>query len=331
MSLAEITVLFKGTEQRYQIQPDLPYGIGRSRHNAIYVESEAVSRNHALIKRSETGSFCLFDLASRNGTLLNQRLLGAPAQLRDGDVIMIGDATIRFSQKVLEAAQLEQPLASQSTVVVTDMVDVTVLVIDIRGYTSLAQNIGATLTAEVIAAFNRESGAILDAFGVWTVKFIGDAVMALWLNKSRPASETVVAAMRVFSGIHQMVQRLQSRFGLADPIGVGAGINFGPACVGNVGGGSVADYTALGDTVNMTFRLEASTRTLDCDVILGDMVYGLLKRVSDIRAFVKKRNIRMKGYSESYDVYCLTVADLTRLIGTLDGTATIQLRTSPEE
>jgi putative secretion ATPase (PEP-CTERM system associated) len=68
--------------------------IGRKLDNDIHIDSRIVSRHHAQVKR--LGNRCqLLDLNSRNGTLLNGESV-QEADLKDGDVIAIGDHTLTF-------------------------------------------------------------------------------------------------------------------------------------------------------------------------------------------------------------------------------------------
>jgi len=69
--------------------------IGRALENDIVVTSKRVSRAHARVRREGRRVF-LEDLGSTNGTYLNDERLLAPALLRDGDHITVGDVTLVF-------------------------------------------------------------------------------------------------------------------------------------------------------------------------------------------------------------------------------------------
>ncbi len=72
--------------------------IGRSARNDLCVEDPFASRLHAEV-RSRGDSFWLTDLGSANGTLLNEVRMTVPVQLRDGDVIRIGETAIEFNDR----------------------------------------------------------------------------------------------------------------------------------------------------------------------------------------------------------------------------------------
>jgi serine phosphatase RsbU (regulator of sigma subunit)/pSer/pThr/pTyr-binding forkhead associated (FHA) protein len=72
--------------------------IGRSARNDLCVEDPFASRLHAEVrKRGDT--FWLSDLGSANGTMMNGARLTAPAQLRDRDLVRIGETEIEYSER----------------------------------------------------------------------------------------------------------------------------------------------------------------------------------------------------------------------------------------
>jgi adenylate cyclase len=317
LASAEIIVQFNHEERRHTLNPDLPYGIGRSPQNAICVPSDTVSRNHALIKQSDDGKFCVYDLGSRNGTLLNDRLVSSPMALRDGDIIRVGEVTLMFAHKSQAAdgmAAAQAPIEN-STVVTFAMVQLTVLVVDIRDFTALSRELGPTRIAELVHAYNSAAGTILDQSGAWTMKFIGDAVMAVWLRKDQDIpTKTLFTAFDAFEKIYSFVSSLQQRFCLSHPVSIGGGINTGFATVGNIGSGSNADYTALGDSVNMAFRLESATRGLACDLTYGPNVDLLLRNSTDPAFLGAKTTTCLKGYADECEVYAMQIAGVRQLL-----------------
>src|ERR1051325_11308769 len=82
--------------ERFPIQGNS--SIGRSQKNLIVIESQKVSRRHALINVQNVGEFWLIDLGSSNGTFLNGRRLHPPVRLCDQDQITIGDRLFIFHQ-----------------------------------------------------------------------------------------------------------------------------------------------------------------------------------------------------------------------------------------
>src|SRR5215475_11312386 len=72
--------------------------IGRSARNDLCVEDPFASRLHAEV-RKRGDLFWIADLGSANGTLVNTARLTAPVQLRDRDIIRIGETEIEYSER----------------------------------------------------------------------------------------------------------------------------------------------------------------------------------------------------------------------------------------
>jgi serine phosphatase RsbU (regulator of sigma subunit) len=72
--------------------------IGRSARNDLCVEDPFASRLHAEV-RKRGDAFWLSDLGSANGTMINAARLAAPVQLRDRDVVRIGETEIEYSER----------------------------------------------------------------------------------------------------------------------------------------------------------------------------------------------------------------------------------------
>ena len=125
--------------------------------------------------------------------------------------------------------------------------------VDVRGFTSLAEQLPP---AEVASRLNRfyslASNTIFDYDGTLD-KLVGDQVMAFFgaplYTKDHP-ERAVQAALQIISGM--------SSLGQTEHLHVGAGIATGEAFVGNVGEGTVTDYTVLGDTVNVAAPLQGA-------------------------------------------------------------------------
>jgi pSer/pThr/pTyr-binding forkhead associated (FHA) protein len=75
--------------------------IGRAQSNAITLDDAFSSNEHVLIVR-RAGKWWLEDLDSRNGTLLNEIALDAPAVLVSGDVVTVGRTSLEFDPSVSE-------------------------------------------------------------------------------------------------------------------------------------------------------------------------------------------------------------------------------------
>ena len=197
----------------------------------------------------------------------------------------------------------EQVMAlGEDALMVGERKEVTILFSDIRGYTTLTENLGA---AEVVSLLNQYFETMVEAVfnheGTLD-KFIGDALMAVF-GAPLPLTENH-AWMAVQSAL-DMRWRLaafnQSRLLTNQPlIRIGIGISSGEVVSGNIGSQKRMDYTVIGDGVNLSARLESATKEYGCDIILSEYTYNLCRD----RIWVRELDrIRVKGKNQAVSIY----------------------------
>src|SRR5215831_16842082 len=116
--------------------------LGRNSQCSIILEDDLVSRNHAMIQRTNSTEYILIDMGSRNGSFVNGQRLSTPVTLRDGDQMCLGNAEMVFhnSQDTSHSA-MSATADEEATVCHFMKCLMSVLVIDIRGFTVLSQQI----------------------------------------------------------------------------------------------------------------------------------------------------------------------------------------------
>src|SRR5579863_2775924 len=114
---------------------------GRSDGNDVVLESESVSRNHAMVYPSDSGVYHINDLGSSNGTFVNGYRVVSPTALKNGDRVTFGSCELRFRQEQSQAtAPIRTPQIDLGATNVSFAPKfITVLVADIRGFTVLSQ------------------------------------------------------------------------------------------------------------------------------------------------------------------------------------------------
>ena len=243
--------------------------VGRDKNSDIVLTDLRVSRNHAMVRRIGHGDYYLVDGGSANGSFINKNRVTMPTLLKNGDCISIGDSDFRFEQKA-ETHLGVDTLSMQETIVHDSPVikQITILVADIRGFTSLSEQLPIkTLTRLMNRWFTDVSDVILKNHGM-VDKFIGDCVFARWETETDKAM-TVRLALRSACMINDVTRDLNQTFKeLPDQIRIGVGINTGAASVG-IG----QDNSALGDAVNIAFRLESATKKLGKDIVMSESAY----------------------------------------------------------
>jgi adenylate cyclase len=95
-------------------------------------------------------------------------------------------------------------------------------------------------------------------------------------------------------------------------------VNTGYALVGNLGSKTLPDHTAIGDSVNMAFRLESATRDLHVDVVLGKLTYKFMCDLLDKNLTtcddVALHSVALKGYPELEQAYATSLPALSQIV-----------------
>ena len=149
--------------------------------------------------------------------------------------------------------------------------EIAVLFADLRGFTTMAER---RLPYDVVFIMNQYFEALGRAIvqsGGQIDKFTGDGVMALFGVDKGPAAgcrQALAAATAIAEGLTRLNETLRND--LREPLKVGIGVHAGPAIIGEMGFGSATAVTAVGDTVNAASRLEALTKTYECQLIVSD-------------------------------------------------------------
>ena len=139
----------------------------------------------------------------------------------------------------------------------TEELMVTVLMSDIRGYTTIAERTDPSiLAAQLNEHRSAMNGAILGHNGT-VMQFVGDAVMAVF-GAPVPQNDHASHAIEAATAMHVAQDRLNERWQVEgkDPFGLGIGLSTGVVAAALLGSEERLEYTLVGDTVNLTQRLQ---------------------------------------------------------------------------
>jgi adenylate cyclase len=297
--------------------------LGRGRESSIVLDDELVSRSHAMIQRMESGEFMLIDMGSRNGSFVNEARVSTPTSLRDGDRLTLGNAKMVFYNP-LETSRSgvgSQEVDAALTVCHFQQCLVSVLVVDIRGFTVLSQQLDNAEVCRLTGSWFGEADRIIRSRSGAAQKYIGDAVMAIWMHRAKGQEHVeILEILRALAEFADVTKKLGEQFHLPGGLRIGAGLNTGLATVGNTGTNQISDYTATGECVNAAFRLETATKTLQTDFCLGKTTSDFLRFWPRAAAYLKETEVALKGYDSPVRTCPGTFAHLRRFLDTLDGT-----------
>jgi class 3 adenylate cyclase len=182
--------------------------------------------------------------------------------------------------------------------------EVTVLFVDIRSFTHLAEGLKAPRVVSLLnEIFQLVTDRILDYEGT-VDKFIGDSVMAYFgapiPNANHPI-QAVSAAIEIRNAIaarNQQIKVENTPERLAVDLGIG--IHMGPVVVGNIGSDHRTDFTAIGDPVNVAHRLEKLARPTE--ILVSEAVQRRVRSVVPMRFEGEQQ---LSGRAEPVHVYSI--------------------------
>ncbi|MFZ0242243.1 MAG: GAF domain-containing protein [Desulfobacterales bacterium] len=179
----------------------------------------------------------------------------------------------RMFQKFVPKAVLENIIQGERTgrSVVDEVKTVTLLNIDIRGFTELAVEMGPQKTVSLLNNFFAVMGEIVFKHNGIVDKYLGDGFLALFgapVSSVRDADNAAAAALEMKAGIAQINKSFEKQMGIA--LSIGISVHTGDVVVGNIGFDKKMDYTVIGDAVNTVFRLQELTKSYPNGIIIGE-------------------------------------------------------------
>jgi adenylate cyclase len=210
------------------------------------------------------------------------KLCASPFSGFGGKVVgLVGFAPSRQNPNLCKACFEGGPLRGTET-------DAGILFADVRGFTALAEQMSPGDVARLMGRFYEAAAETLVRHDAIIDKFSGDQVMAIFLDflaDEDPRRAMVEAA----EGILHTVG-----FGASEGawLQVGIGLDYGPAYVGDVHGGEIRDFTAIGDPVNTAARLQGAAAA--GQIVMSESVY---EAVADAYPEAERVALELKGKS----------------------------------
>jgi adenylate cyclase len=152
--------------------------------------------------------------------------------------------------------------------------EMSVLMCDIRGFSRLSERYAPREVIAFLIDFLTPMSKILLDHRATLDKYIGDAVLAFWnapLDDPDHPQHAARAALAMVAELDELNRTMPARKGVVWPgeVRIGIGLNAGLCCVGNMGSRQRLSYTLIGDTVNMTSRLEGLTKQYGVPIVVG--------------------------------------------------------------
>lgn len=179
--------------------------------------------------------------------------------------------------------------------------NVTVLFADIRGFTSMSENMSAEEVSVILNEYFTEIEPIISQYNGVINKFIGDAVLAIFGEPIQDKNHAL-NAVKCANDMLKKVDELQKKWIKEGKpkIEIGVGINTGEAFVGNIGSEKRLEYTVIGDVVNLASRIESYNKVYKTSFLISSTTYENVRNIADV---IKISEVSIRGKAKKLDIY----------------------------
>jgi len=183
-----------------------------------------------------------------------------------------------------------------------EAVEITLMFSDLQGFTSLSETMDSQ---ELCGLLNRYFGEVIfpivDQWGGSTDKLMGDGMMAYF---GWPARHPDHAARAIRCSL-EMQERLAEWLGRPEnqglpPLRTRIGLHTGEAVIGEIGSGSRAEFTVIGDVVNVASRLEGMNKEFGTVILVSEATW---QSAGPIASVTPRGKVAVRGRVEPLPVY----------------------------
>lgn len=179
---------------------------------------------------------------------------------------------------------------------------------DIRGYTQLSHNIGSQELVNVLNEYFELVGSAIRSEGGEILKFIGDAVLAIFPVHSEGESRACDRALNAAIKANEKLADRNKEYITADDklLNHGIALHVGNFQYGNIGSQNRLDFTVIGDAVNIAARVEGLCGKLRKSILMTQAFRNALTKVenkNELISFKSESFHSLKGVSQCIQVY----------------------------
>lgn len=212
---------------------------------------------------------------------------------------------------------------SEDKPAINEIKTLTLMNIDIRGFSLLSRKLGPQKTVAILNHFFSIMGGIVFKHHGIVDKYLGDGFLALFgapISDIDDADHAVAAALEMKAAIGSINDHFSGD--LEPPLTFGISVHTGEAVVGNIGFEKKMDYTVIGDSVNVVFRLQEMCHPVPNCILISEKT---LRALSDSRLTLREIGHYDAGHVlGEVKIYELLGRKPGESLAQLQGTADIQ-------
>jgi len=228
------------------------------------------------------------------------------ARKKLGTMLMVEDISNEKRMKSTMSRYLDSSLADRIMEGGKDFLGgksttATILFSDIRGFTTLTEELGAQSTVSLLNEYFTLMVDCIQREGGMLDKFIGDAIMAAFgipVSHEDDEDRAVRSAVNMIRSLNDWNGRRLSEG--EKPVDIGIGLNTDIVVSGNIGSPKRMDYTLIGDGVNLASRLEGACKQYHTRILISENTFKKLRGTYRIREIDQ---VIVKGKTETVGIY----------------------------
>jgi len=184
-----------------------------------------------------------------------------------------------------------------------ELKEMSILMSDIRDFTQFSEKLPPQQVVQLLNRYFTEMVRVIGANGGTVDKFIGDAILAVfgWPTYSEDHAKLAVCAALDMKVRLAVLNDSLVKEGLK-PLAIGIAIHSGMAVAGNIGSQEKVQYTVIGDTVNLTSRMESGNKEYGTDLIVSKPVYIATREYFEFKDIGEKL---VRGRTEPVHIYAV--------------------------
>lgn len=205
--------------------------------------------------------------------------------------------------KMVSPGIAERLLASEHQALGGERLQVTVLMADVRNFTSLSEEISPEELVRLMNRYFTVMVEIIHRHGGEVDKFIGDGILAIFglEDPDKGPQQAVEAAAEMVRAAAVLTHDLRRE------IKIGLGIHAGDVIAGRIGSPDRQEFTFLGDTVNTAARLESASKEIGKEIVVSQKVFRALSPTLQAAAWQAVGALNLKGKSHAIETFALGV------------------------
>lgn len=189
-----------------------------------------------------------------------------------------------------------------------ELVTCTVLFSDIRGFTTLAEQLTAEELVELINGYMTAMVQVITQHGGVVTQFGGDSILAVFGTPLNPMNEHAYKAVDAAIDMRTALQAFNHNPDNAEKPDLTAGIGIATGLVvsGNVGGEERIEYTVMGDAVNLASRLQDLTKEFEQSILISESTFAAINENPALTT-VLIPEVKIKGKQQTTNIYALNL------------------------